>query len=185
MKSLPVTLTSSHATPKNQNVLVNWKTENESGMLQYEVQRSPDGNIFQTSSITPALNKGFGNYQWTDSQSLEGNNYYRIKIVSKDGKVSYSPVMKVNMGKIVAAMEVVPNPILNGTIHLVFRNEPPGKYTVSLLNQLGQVILLKTILHTAESASASIPANSISKGIYNLLIVKPDGNKETVKIFIN
>jgi len=185
MAALPVTITSLDASLENREVLVDWKTENESGMLQYEVQKSTDGTIFATSSITPALNDGKANYQWIDSQ-LAGIDYYRIKSVSKDGKISYSQVVKVVNGeKIIPVISVAPNPILNGTIHLLFVNQPPGIYTASMTNQLGQVVLSKSIPHSAMSVSENISTNSATKGVYNLSIFKPDGNKVVMKIIVN
>jgi hypothetical protein len=182
MAALPVNITSITAINKEAKNIIHWSVENESDIRQYEVEKSTDGNQFSEMAVVNPENTKSGDYISEDGNVNAAINYYRIRIVSKDGKVSYSTVVKVNIGKIIAAIEVTPNPILNETIHLVFRNEPPGKYTISLSNQLGQAILSKTILHTAESASESISANSISKGIYNLLIVKPDGNKEALKI---
>ena len=91
MAALPVTLTSVQATPENNAVIVGWKTENESGMLQYEVQKSADGVLFATSSTTAALNNGTASYQWADTQVMTGTNFYRIKMVSKDGKNHFFP----------------------------------------------------------------------------------------------
>ncbi|MGN6298835.1 MAG: T9SS type A sorting domain-containing protein [Ginsengibacter sp.] len=182
LAALPVNITSITAINKEEKNIIHWSVENEIDIRQYAVEKSTDGNQFSQMVVVNANHTENGHYISEDSNVNAVINYYRIRIVSKDGKVSYSPVVKVNTGKIIAAIEVTPNPILNGTIHLVFRNEPSGKYTISLSNQLGQVILSKTIRHTTESASESISANSISKGIYNLLIVKPDGNKQTVKI---
>ena len=182
MAALPVNITSITAINKEEKNIIRWSVENESGIGQYEVEKSTDGNQFSQLAVVNPNNTKSGDYISEDANVNAVINYYRIRIVSKDGKASYSPVVKVNIGKIIAAIKVARNPILNGTIHLVFSNETPGKYTISLSNQLGQVILSKTVLHTAESVSESISANSISKGVYNLLIVKPDGNKEAVKI---
>lgn len=184
MAALPVTITSLDASLENREVLVDWKTENESGMVQYEVQKSTDGTIFTTSSITPALNDGKASYQWTDFQ-LAGIRYYRIKSVSKDGKISYSQVVKVNGEKIFPVISVAPNPIVNGTIHLLLLNQRPGIYMASMTDQLGQVVLSKKILHSAMSASEKISVNSVPGGVYNLAILKPDGNKVVIKIFVN
>ena len=182
MAALPVTLTSVQATPENNAVIVGWKTQNESGMLQYEVQKSSDGVLFVTSSTTPALNNGTANYQWADTQLMTGTNFYRIKMVSKDGKVTYSEVVKINNGQNLPLLVVAPNPVVNGTIHIVFKNEPAGQYDISLSNQVGQVVLSKSILHTSVSEFENISGNSLPKGIYNLSITKPDGTKEVMKI---
>jgi hypothetical protein len=184
MAALPVTLTSVEATPGKNEVIVGWNTRNENGMLQYEVQKSTDGTLFATSGITPALNDGTTNYQWADTQLTQGINYYRIKMVSKDGKVSYSQVVKVNTGKISPVLAVAPNPVINGTIHLIFKNEPAGKYDITLSNQVGQVVLSKSILHSSMSAFENISDNSITNGVYNLSITTPDGSTEVMKIIV-
>jgi hypothetical protein len=182
MAALPVTLTSVRATAQNNDILVEWATQNESGMLQYEVEKSTDGNNFQAAGVVTAQNSGTANYQWTDSQPSTGTNYYRIRMVSKDGSISYSQVVKLNFGKITPVMEVAPNPILNGTIHLVFKNEQVGNYNIVLTNLLGQVILSKTIMHTEVNGSATISGGTVNKGVYQLSIIKPNGDHEVIKV---
>jgi len=183
--ALPVTLSSVQASAKDNGVLVVWTTENESGMMNYEVEKSADGIAFEASHVTAALNSGSASYAWTDTQANPATNYYRIKSVSKDGKTSYSQVVKVNMGKITPVIAVAPNPVVNGTIHLVFTNEPVGNYTITISNQLGQVVLSRDILHSSLSSAEDISGYDINKGIYNLLILKPGGNKEVMKLVFN
>ncbi len=73
-----------------------WNVENESGMQQYEVESSSDGiNFTNCGYCESATNLGSGSYQWTDSAPVTGNNFYRIKSVSKDGKISYTSIVKV------------------------------------------------------------------------------------------
>ena len=185
LAALPVTLSSVQASAKDNMVLVVWTTENESGMMNYEVQKSADGIAFEASHVTAALNSGSASYGWTDTKATSGTNYYRIKSVSKDGKISFSAVVKVNVGKITPIIAVAPNPVVNGTIHLVFTNEPVGNYTITISNQLGQVVLSREILHSSLSSTEDISGNNITKGIYNLSILKPCGNKEVMKVVIN
>jgi hypothetical protein len=185
LAALPVTLTSLEANSVSNGILVNWKTQNESGILEYDVQRSTDGSEFETSSITVALNSGSAAYQWTDSQPETGANYYRLKTIGKDGKISYSQVVKVIAGKQLPLLAVAPNPIINGNIHLVFKNEPAGNYTISLANQVGQIVMTKSILHTTLSDAEDITTDNLVKGLYNLSVLKPDGNKEVIKIVVN
>lgn len=182
MATLPVALTSVDAVLQNKQVLVDWKTENETDIKQYEVQKSNDGNNFETTYITSSLNISSANYKWTDSQLSAGTHYYRIKMVSKDGKISYSEIVKINTGKIISLITVSPNPVLDGRINLMFENAPPGNYTFSLTNQLGQVVLSKKIWHTSAETFVTIADYTIDKGIYNLFITKPNGNQETIKI---
>ena len=182
MAALPVTLTSVRAILQNNDILVEWATQNESGIQQYEVEKSTDGNNFQASGMINAQNNSSQNYQWTDSQPNFGNNYYRLRIVSKDGKISYSDIVKVYIGKTIASIQVVPNPILNGVINLEFRNEPLGKYAINITNLAGQSVLSRNLNHKIKDHSETIEAPSLLPGVYQLSITRPDGNIEVIKI---
>ena len=159
-----------------------WNVENESGIQQYEIEKSADGINFSKTGIVPALNKGAANYEWTDEQPFEGYNYYRIRSVGRDGKINYAAIVKVQIGKITANISVAPNPVADGFIHLQFKNQPPGIYTSKLFNSLGQLISSNKITVSDISSEQSISIKHLPTGIYQLEIVKPTGNNEFIKI---
>ena len=95
--NLPVTLTSFEARVLgNKSVKIIWKTDEESGINYYEIERSTDGanftdigKVISRNSTTPA------EYSGEDISPAIGNNYYRLKIVNQDGKIEYSKIVKV------------------------------------------------------------------------------------------
>jgi len=113
---------------------------------------------------------------------FHGTIITQVRMVSKDGKVSYSEIVKVYIGKIIASIIVAPNPVLNGVIHLGFQNEPLGEYGITITNLIGQTILSRNIIHTSINGSETIATSSITPGVYQLSITKPDGNIEVIKI---
>jgi len=88
----------------------------------------------------------------------------------------------VVMGKITANISVSPNPVIDGVIHLRFKNQSPGIYTSRLFNSLGQLISSNKITVAEISNEQSISIKHLPKGIYQLEIVKPTGNNEFIKI---
>ena len=182
MGPLPVTFTSIKATQKNSGILVEWKVENESNIQQYEVEKSVDGNSFSKLATVKAINGAANNYNWLDQHAAAGYNYYRIR-VGLVGKQNYTQVIKVFIGKAISEMSVYPNPVVNGSINLLLSNQPAGVYQARLLNAIGQVIISKTIHHTEGSSTEIIKINNnFSKGIYQLEIIKPDGDKKIIKL---
>ncbi len=99
MAALPVTVKSVTAVHKNSDNIVEWNVENENGIQQYEVEKSTDGNHFSQMAVVNAKNSGTGNYIATDRDVTAGTYYYRIKIVSVDGKISYTQTVKVISSK--------------------------------------------------------------------------------------
>ena len=64
--ALPVTFTSIKASQKNDVIAVEWKVENETNMLKYDIERSADGNNFSNIGSVAAINGRANGYSWTD-----------------------------------------------------------------------------------------------------------------------
>lgn len=107
---LPLKLLDFKASVLNNEVLVIWKTSEEVLVKNYEVEHSTDASRFISLNKQPAQNNIHETiYQFTHSNPANGWNYYRLKITDNSGKITYSVVVKVWMGK-TDKLIVYPNP---------------------------------------------------------------------------
>ncbi len=90
----------------NQQVKLEWNTENERNHAHFDVERSSDGILF--SALGKIAAKGPGNYQYWDQKPNKGDNYYRLKQVDNDGGAQYSDVQKVSFQRDI--FHLSPNP---------------------------------------------------------------------------
>lgn len=186
MATLPVTFISIKAIAKDKTIGVIWTVGNESDLKKYNVERSTDGSNFSSIGEVDAQNKGFEQYQWADNNPSAENNYYRIASISKDGLTSYSEIVRVKTGKVTAGISVFPNPVKKGVFHLQFNNQRPGKYSIRLINSLGEIIFSKDVNCTSASNNETIHCEQLSTGIYQLQIKKPDGtNEDATPVLVN
>jgi len=182
---LPLTLTNVLAYTKNENIAVEWTVENESGTKSYQLEKSADGSTFRTSGSLAAINNGqANNYSWLDRQPLAGYNYYRIKSVGFNGQQQYSKVVKVWEGSAKSGISVYPNPSRNGIIHLLFNNQPAGKYVIRLINKSGLVAASKQIqrINAGQSSEDLLMDQYTAHGVYRLEITKPGGGRENINV---
>ena len=181
---LPVHITSITANQKGKDIAVEWKTEDQVNMKQYEIERSVDGNNFSKVATVAATSTAMATYSWMDVNPAAGYNYYRIRSVDINGKASFTQVVKVQSGTVMNRdITVFPNPILNGTINLQLTNQPEGIYYVSVTNQLGQSILNKQIVHSEGSSSESIELNkNLAHGMYQVNITTSHNDVKVIKI---
>jgi hypothetical protein len=183
--ALPVTFTSINATQNNKDIIVKWSVENESGIQHYEVEKSDNGNQFAKVATVEVNNNNNGsdNYNWTDENANSGYNFYRVRSVGKDGQIQYTQIVKVLIETSVASILIYPNPIINASIQIQFKNQPAGVYGIRLLNSSGQVILTK-LIHHADGSSIEVitPDHKLAKGIYQIEIVKSDRSVEILKV---
>jgi hypothetical protein len=169
--ALPTTILNVTAAQKNAGIEVSWTTANETNMSNYEVEESTDGNTFSKATSIAANNATTNTYNWFDGNIINGDNYYRIKAVEKNGTAKYSNVVKVKIGGKGAGFTVYPNPIKGGVVSLQMSNIERGIYTVRIINNIGQEVANKTINHAGGGATQTIDlGKSIATGTYNMQI---------------
>jgi hypothetical protein len=171
---LPVRLTSFTATASNCNILLNWATAAEDNLKQYEVQQSTDGVNYTTVSTLQGTGSN-SKYNFTNSIN-EGQYFYRLKIVDKDGKLTYSNVATVNAVCTDKSIVVYPNPakdVLNINI-----SGYKGKIQASLYDGKGQLISISQFVNGKNSISVS----ALAAGLYTLSIRDEVGNTSNKKI---
>jgi hypothetical protein len=171
--ALPVTLTSVKAYQKNTGVQVEWTTQQENNIDHYEVERSQNGQQFtKTGAVNATGNtSSITNYNLFDANPFSGVNFYRIKIIDKQGNATYSQVVKVNISSKANQVTVTPNPIHSNTVMIQMTNMQKGSYTISLTNKLGQQIAVKVIDHAGGSSLETItPAKAFANGVYQLKV---------------
>jgi len=74
------------------NVQLKWRSS-ETNTDYFEVQRSANGNQFQSIHKIIASPGNNVNYSYTDYSPLPGKNYYRLKLADKSGGYDYSQVL--------------------------------------------------------------------------------------------
>ena len=176
---LPLSFTSMKAYQKNAGISIEWKVEDEINITQYEVERSKDGIKFTNLSVIAATGNmnQLASYQATDSHPVEGYNYYRVKSINLYNKIEYTNIVRVWQGKGKQEITIYPNPVIKGVISVQLNNMPAGKYSIKLINNLGQKILGQVIQHPEGSSTHLIPINKMMPhNVYQVEIVQPDGN---------
>ena len=167
---------------------VEWKVAVENGVKQYEVEHSTDGTNFSTAGtvIATANNGGAVTYSFMDATPTAGTNYYRIKTVDLSGVVKYTSVVRVSYGSTVSSIVLSSTIVTGNQLSLQLNNQDKGRYSVRLINTLGQELLKTSFTHGGGNSTQSVSLPPlVSQGIYQLEIVRPNGTKVTEKLIMN
>jgi len=95
--TLPVSLASFNALRSAKEVNLLWKTNAESNLTSFQLEKSKDGKSFQTiNTVTGkgSISKG-ASYSLSDFDISESTVYYQLKMNDKDGTSSLSDVLAV------------------------------------------------------------------------------------------
>ncbi len=169
------------------DVAVQWGIETETEMNRYEVERSTDGEEFETVGTVNAneIKTGIIDYSLLDIQPAPGMYYYRIKGINQYGTVDYSDAVKVKITRLSSEMYVYPNPVSGGKVNLQMGALPAGIYTIRIVNNAGQAVLSKQVSHITGTVTESITyPESITAGTYQLEATGSDKIKHAATIMI-
>ncbi|MFN5133746.1 MAG: T9SS type A sorting domain-containing protein [Chitinophagaceae bacterium] len=106
---LPLTFISSKLEQGIQGSCIKWTVENEYDIDSYDIEFSLNGVQFVKAGNIPSLNQ-ISLYEYLFCDVIRRNNgLYRIKIIEKNGKISYSPLLR-NKSFANNTVTVFPNP---------------------------------------------------------------------------
>ncbi len=173
------------ATIDGNDVLVKWSTYNATNDATYEVQRSKDGNTFETLELVAAegLADATSTYSNRDKNPMLGTSYYRLKIIDKAGQIEYTaPISVIYENK---EISIFPTLIKNqNQLYIEVFEENKQKYLIEILNVAGESVY--SVEQFITSNRFTLDTNEFANGIY---VVKVEALKDrklwTEKISIN
>lgn len=155
----------------NNAVKLNWQYETQTNFSHFVVEKSVDGIAFNRLNNIYLTNTRFYNY--TDSDLKQGSiYYYRLKLVDRDGKFSYSNIIKIQTGA-VNTFSILGNLV---KVNLSMTGLKRGA-TLALYDNAGKMVLQQTI----QDQSFSLDLSFLSSGVYYLRYSN-NGAIETKKI---
>ncbi|MPR33995.1 T9SS type A sorting domain-containing protein [Salmonirosea aquatica] len=179
---LPVNLTYFTAQPIGQQVELGWETAWEKNSREFVVQRSSDLQEFGDLGSIAAAGETDGRrqYSFTDMAPLPGVNYYRLRMVDKDGTYEYSKVRDVIVHSDQPTLWVTPNPTTGERIR--FRASSVDISALKLTTISGQNINFR-INQGSDGYTELIPHSVLSPGMY-FLILNQDGFRSHTKVLV-
>lgn len=159
---LPLTLVSFTGTLQNDKIVLQWQTASESGTSHFEVEKLINNNWIGINAVNA---KGFAaNYSSTDINIFNGTQYYRLKMIDKNGSFSYSKTIAVDVMQ-KASVQVYPNPFVNNIIVKNVKNNDVVKMIAVNGEDISNSITIKK-----DNNQATISANNLPDGNYIIII---------------
>jgi hypothetical protein len=146
----------------NDHVLVSWATSMEDNVKDFTVQKSSDGNVYQTLTSVPSQGNSetLQSYSVIDQDPVEGLNYYRLLETDSDGRTFLSPVVVVQFGK-AAVPDLRPNP---ATSYSDVISNGSAILEVTVYDMLGKQ--LRRIVNGDDGQTIRINTASLASGVY-------------------
>lgn len=168
---LPVTLSSFTGAYMDGVSNLLWTTESESNSDYFEVLYSNDGVNYASAGKVNAAGNSFRQqqYKFEDNKAIAGANYYRLKMVDKDGRYVLSNILVLKgAGKGLLVTRVFPTPFTDN-VNLSIASKVKAQATIRIMDNAGRVLVNQA--NTVNKGVTLISVNSLGKlssGIYIL-----------------
>ena len=152
------------------NVL-NWTTASELNSLKFEVEKSLDAIHFNYIGERPAAGNSSSplNYTLNDEHPVLGNNYYRLKMIDKDGQFKYSDIIIIKVNELTmpsdGIVQIYPNPT-NDKLNIVYQAGIAQRVNLDIYNAIGQNMYNNFYEISAGLHTIVVDAAAYSKGMY-------------------
>lgn len=160
---LPITLLSFEAAKQGSKVSLQWEVSSAINFSHFDIERSSNALSFMKIGVVNGT--AASTYNSIDAFPTKGNNYYRLKLVDRDGKFTYTPVRVVNFGDAEDFISIYPNPVVTQTrlvLSAAMMREP---IVLNVINSLGQVVIHQKIVANSLSV-VQLDCSRLPAGMY-------------------
>lgn len=173
--ALPLNLTSFTGSLLNKAAVLNWTSVNELNVNGFAVEKGLNGSSFSEIAFVNAKNTATNSYSFEDNNVKGAANYYRLKMLDKDGAFRYSAVVLINNNASLSST-VFPNPAVTSlNVNHVKANKGAS---ISIVGLDGRMV--KTLAVQPGATQTGLNVNELVKGNY-LVIFENNGQKSVTK----
>ncbi|MEP6674531.1 MAG: T9SS type A sorting domain-containing protein [Ferruginibacter sp.] len=182
---LPVTVEYFRGAKQNGSHLLDWKvscTNTPSATLI--VERSSNGRSFSSIyNINATALRCQQPFSYSDASPVAGINYYRLKMVDADGKISYSSIIALlNSSKGFEIVGMLPNPVTaGGAAILNLTSAEKINVQVVVTDIAGRKLVSSNESLTAGSNQLALNLNKLAAGTYQVTVYQNDGAAKTIR----
>ncbi len=164
---VPVLITSVTAEKTSNGILINWATAQEINTAEYTIEHSTDGSSFSSIATVAAMNASNGeHYSYTHLNILTGKHYYRVKETDRDGAVTYSKIVAVNLSA-KQTLTLLANPVGE---HLVLTADDDYSGSSYIINSINGMRMA-----TGKLQNNQVNVANLVHGTYIFTLILPSG----------
>ena len=188
LSTLPVDLMSFSASYSNDQAYLKWTSDHEVNFEKFIVERSHAGVDFVAIAEKMASgNSARNSYELSDDLSAINGSifYYRLKMLDKDGRFTYSSIVMVKKdAKAINGIAINPNPVSSSSTTVRFTSSRSSTVELKVVDITGKVLLQQ--MNKVAEGNNSVSINNLERlkpGLYILQMIH-EGESSVVKFSV-
>lgn len=167
---MPVELTTFDGKSEDDNVLLNWETASEDNSSHFVVERAQNDQNFSDIGRVRAAGESDQkrSYHYRDDNAPEGKNFYRLRMVDKDGTTETSEWIKVRHEKPQRnKANLYPNPLRShDRLSFTTNSSQTSEATIYIINLNGRVVKEKDMVLEGHKSTHDLDLSDLQEGSY-------------------
>jgi uncharacterized repeat protein (TIGR01451 family) len=166
----------------NQSSILKWTTASEINNDHFEIERSEDGFHFYTrGTVTGRGSTSLPtSYTYNDEIDIKASTiYYRMKMVSTDGKESFSNIipLKIKGAFNIEKITIYPNPFISD-LKIYLNSNLEGSANIKILSLNGSMLINRSLdIKKGDNIITIDNLGNLQKGVY---LIKLDSKTGTI-----
>lgn len=157
---------------QNNQVQLNWQTQQELTVDYFVIQRSANGSdwedLAEVNANGPSANRL--SYSYIDTAPLPDVTFYRLRLVYNDNSFGFSPRVRVINPRSLRVLRVYPNPVAptEHRVNLLYLVQANTDISIQLYNSSGKKVRDLTVPLTDTNTPIELSMSNLAAGIYIL-----------------
>lgn len=177
-QALPTKLNNFNASVNNQTALLKWSSSNEINTSHFDVEYSTNGKEFERVTTVKAKGNS-SDLQHYDASHFIGNqplNFYRLKMIDKDGLFTYSNILKLENKATRNDFSFTAMPSIgNGKLNANLSSKKQEIVTLQVINLNGVIVYTEKLNVAKGTNSFLVDISNQPKGMYLLKVNSEQG----------
>lgn len=177
---LPIVVNDFKAEIQHKSAVLRWKAKADDQHDFVAVEKSTDGQQFREIGKVRPKSRGtsFEPYQFTDADPAIGKNYYRLALLDKNGRKSFTKTVQIN-NLLPGTVSAYPVPA-NDVLHIKTILSTKTTVTITITDLTGRALYNSSRTGDKGVNTFTIPVHQISKGMY-LVSVRSTDDTNTLR----
>lgn len=185
---LPIELIAFEGSVMNGIVHLNWTTASELNNDYFTVERSQNGEKFETLTLIPGAGTTTVSqtYSAEDKSPFIGKSYYRLRQTDYDGKTSISKIILIEVQeRNTGVVALYPNPINNtNTLTVVYVGNESEEIVINVTDISGKTLHRKPVAVNSGENFIPLLTEFQSRGVYLVEVISKSG-RQVFRLVVN
>lgn len=164
-------------------VKIAWDIVDDGEDYTFEVQHAPDGDTYEKLAVVKSpqrIESGVRYYEYVDEYPKAGRNYYRVKIVNRQGTQEFSEPVELFLGDRQSRVLVYPNPVKDRLV-IEFMEQMPTDMEIEISDANGK--RLRTFMVDGQTTLENLNMSTLPTGMYFIRIKMSRDVTEVLKVW--